>query len=47
MMCATSSFEWCLCAGYPFYAALSAGGAHLLWQVATTDFDDRQDCYDK
>ena len=34
-------------AGYPYYAALSVAAAHLWWQVAATDFDDRQDCYDK
>lgn len=30
--------------GAPFYAGVAAGGAHLAWQVASVDLDDRGDC---
>eukprot|EP00898_Chlorokybus_atmophyticus_P003277 jgi/Chlat1/3950/Chrsp26S04035 len=30
--------------GWPFYAAVAAGGAHLGWQVATVNIHNRDDC---
>ena len=31
-------------AGVPYYAGVGAAGAHMLWQVWSTDLDSRQDC---
>ncbi|CAI5483978.1 unnamed protein product [Closterium sp. Yama58-4] len=37
----------CRVAGPPFYASLAAAGAHMAWQIATTEYDSREDCYSK
>ncbi|CAI5980732.1 unnamed protein product [Closterium sp. NIES-65] len=33
--------------GSPFYASLAAAAAHMAWQIATTNYDSREDCYSK
>ena len=33
--------------GWPFWAGLAVGVAHLAWQTATIDFDDPKDCLKK
>ncbi|CAI7926883.1 unnamed protein product [Closterium sp. NIES-54] len=33
--------------GSPFYASLAAAAAHMAWQIASTNFDSREDCYSK
>ncbi|CAI5501817.1 unnamed protein product [Closterium sp. Naga37s-1] len=33
--------------GSPFYASLAAAAAHMAWQIASTDYDSREDCYSK
>ncbi|MEK9660516.1 MAG: 4-hydroxybenzoate octaprenyltransferase [Alphaproteobacteria bacterium] len=38
---------WLAGLGWPYYAGLAAGAAHLAWQVATIDFDDPRDCLAK
>jgi 4-hydroxybenzoate polyprenyltransferase len=33
--------------GWPYYAGLAAGAAHLAWQAATVDIADPRDCLKK
>ena len=33
--------------GWPYYVGLAAGGLQLLWQLATLDLDDPDDCLAK
>ncbi|GJP64977.1 hypothetical protein CLOP_g21908, partial [Closterium sp. NIES-67] len=33
--------------GSPYYVALAAAGAHMAWQIASTNYDNREDCYSK
>lgn len=34
-------------AGWPYYAAVAAGGCHLAWQLAAVDLDNGRDCMEK
>jgi 4-hydroxybenzoate polyprenyltransferase len=38
---------WMAGLGWPFWAGLTIGGAHLIWQTATIAFDDPKDCLTK
>ena len=38
---------WLAGLGWPYWAGLALGAAHLAWQTATIDFDDPKDCLAK
>jgi len=38
---------WLVDAGAIFYCVLAAGAAHLIWQVATLDLNDPQNCLER
>ncbi len=38
---------WLIGAGIWFYLGLAAGAAHLVWQVATLDITDPQNCLER
>jgi 4-hydroxybenzoate polyprenyltransferase len=38
---------WLAGLGWPYYAGLAIAAGHLVWQIATIDFDDPRDCLAK
>jgi 4-hydroxybenzoate polyprenyltransferase len=38
---------WLVGAGWLFFAGMLLAGAHLIWQIATLDIDDSQNCLDR
>jgi 4-hydroxybenzoate polyprenyltransferase len=34
-------------AGYVFYGGMALAAGHLIWQIATLDMDDGQNCLDR
>ena len=38
---------WVVGAGLFFFIGMILAGAHLIWQIATLDIDDSQNCLDR